>query len=554
MLNKYLLYFNTIKYMPLSQILATCMRPYLQKRAYRLKKKDSIRIKDNVRCVDICIPELDNSADIISKFNYKDIENNIFTFLYDSYEVNLDKWNVNASPLWVFNLHYFEYAVYLGAMFKETGEDRYFQKFKEIIEKWIETNSSNSIAWHPYPISLRIINLLIALQLFEEKSNQEKVFYDAILNSIYRQYRTLILRKELWLSGNHYFENLFTIVVASFFFREDDILKKYLNRFKEEVFKQILPDGMHYELSPMYHKVILVDMLRFKQLSEHSDFPDCPWIDDVLSRMLHALKCLSCGSERTALFNDSGNNVAKSDANIEEAAERLGISCKKERGQLPDAGYYRIDGERNSILIDAGKIGPSEMPGHGHCDCLSFELLRDGKVIFTNSGTFQYQGDKRSYFRSTRAHNTITIDGNEQSQCWREHRVARRIRDVKGEIDKNRFCGQYKNYLGQKHTREMFFTDKELKVLDQVENGKHINSYLHVSSLYKVGDDMMIYDNDDIIAEVQAIGCVAKVLRTGELCQQSIDFGKLENGTCIMFEWDVDSIEKRGYRIIFKEN
>jgi len=74
-----------------------------------------------------------------------------------------------------------------------------------------------------------------------------------------------------------------------------------------------------------------------------------------------------------------------------------------------------------------GGVGPDHLPGHGHCDSLSFEWWVDGVPIIVDTGTLSYVvGAPRAACRSTRAHNTIEIDAYEQHEMWAAFRVARR--------------------------------------------------------------------------------------------------------------------------------
>ena len=216
-------------------------------------------------------------------------------------------------------------------------------------------------------------------------------------------------------------------MIASYLFKDDKKLNGYLKSFKKQCEEQILEDGVHYELSLMYHKLILEDVMRVAMLTKHPDFPDCNWITPLIQKMTDACYSLEKGIGRTPLFNDAGDNVVKT-------CEQLCLAAEKQFGvkaELNDAfeasGYYKLYDDNKALIFDAGKIGVDYQPAHGHCDCLSFELSVDGKPLFVNSGTYEYQGDLRKYFRTTRAHNTVDINGHVQSQCWGGFRVGMRI-------------------------------------------------------------------------------------------------------------------------------
>jgi hypothetical protein len=107
------------------------------------------------------------------------------------------------------------------------------------------------------------------------------------------------------------------------------------------------------------------------------------------------------------------------------------------RRTFPDAGYFILGdqfGARDEVLIvaDAGSIGFLSIAAHGHADALSFTLSAGGREMLIDPGTYSYHCPMpwREYFRGTSAHNTIRIDGEEQSVSggrflWLRHANAR---------------------------------------------------------------------------------------------------------------------------------
>lgn len=86
----------------------------------------------------------------------------------------------------------------------------------------------------------------------------------------------------------------------------------------------------------------------------------------------------------------------------------------------PDGGYYIMRGGWGAtdpvLVFDCGPLGYGPA-GHGHADALSFQLHAGGYPFFVDPGTFSYNLDYgwRDAFRTTRAHNTVVVDGQEQS-------------------------------------------------------------------------------------------------------------------------------------------
>jgi hypothetical protein len=88
-----------------------------------------------------------------------------------------------------------------------------------------------------------------------------------------------------------------------------------------------------------------------------------------------------------------------------------------------DAGYYILGCEFETareirLVADAGPLGYREIAAHGHADALSFTLSLGGEEMLVDPGTFAYHTEAqwRAYFRGTSAHNTLRIDGLDQSQ------------------------------------------------------------------------------------------------------------------------------------------
>ena len=549
MINKLQLFFDTVRCMRPGQICSMIARPVLSKRAYHIGTEAAETIVQHARERSaVAVPPIDEDPAFLSRFSYLEIREHRFTFLHESHRVDLQTWHADASPLWVFNLHYFEYGLFLAQRWNADADEEAYETFKELVSTWIAATRPEDPSWHPYPSSLRIVNWLICVSAFGERLKSDREFYRDMLISLYRQYRTLRLRQETWLLANHYFENLFAITAASDFFCEDTVRDKYCRKLRLEAERQVLSDGAHFERSPMYHKIILTDLLRLRNLAAQDGFPDCSWLDPLLGKMRRAMELMDGPDGRIPLFNDSGNNVSRSSTALTAALNAFGIAAAK-IAQLDCAGYYRLTVGHASVLFDGGEIGPMYMPGHGHCDCLSFELALDGKAVFVNSGTYQYQGSMRSYFRSVKAHNTVMLDGEEQSQCWGEHRVAKRIRAVRASVEENTFCGQYLSYHGRLHRRIVVMDEHTMTVSDEAENAHRAESFLHIADGYRVNDRLEIMAGNVRIASVQPLGCEAKIFRDGELTRYAPNFGELRTGTCIRFQWSAEDTGTHGYRI-----
>jgi uncharacterized heparinase superfamily protein len=87
-------------------------------------------------------------------------------------------------------------------------------------------------------------------------------------------------------------------------------------------------------------------------------------------------------------------------------------------GSFPDAGYdvmHRSDGL--FVLFDRGILGMPPLFNHGHADALSFLVYKNGLPFIVDTGTYRYNHvpEWRTYFKGTSAHNTVTVNGQDQA-------------------------------------------------------------------------------------------------------------------------------------------
>lgn len=391
---------------------------------------------DPTRAIACCVPalpELDYDSAFLSRFDVEPILNDSVELLHHKESVDWEtSWHMNHStPLWRFNLHYCEYLLPLAKAYVDTGDVRYFDKGKTIVEMWISScpRASGGIAWDPYVISMRVVNWLAFYGELRGELDADRSFMETFNRSLAEQFTHLFRHLEKDLLGNHYLENLKALAILSCYFDDQKTLDLALVKLYEQVNEQVLPDGMHFELSPMYHKIVLEDLLRVAVCLVARGHEAREVVERLrLQPMCDALWSLECNTNRTPLFNDSGDNVAKSGDSLLNCAQmRFGIKPVY-RDSLPDAGYAIL--ERNTdrgivkLIFDAGRPGPSYAMGHVHCDALSFECYIDGIPWIVNGGTYAYQDEDRLKFKSTLLHSTIKVDGIEQHECWAPFRVA----------------------------------------------------------------------------------------------------------------------------------
>lgn len=330
-------------------------------------------------------------------------------------------WNrTDLSKLWLYNVQYFEYLWALE-----------YPDARAIVADWIQRHppARGAIGWDPYPTSLRVMNWCGVF--FEKFITQSNADGDWVQNelwpSLYRQMCWLERHIENHLMGNHLFENAVALLMAGACFNGPDAPRWFdrgLAILREQLPEQILSDGGHFERSPMYHCRAVYTLLLLQTLNR----PEVNrLIEPYLKTAVGAMRLMTHPDGRIALLNDSALDI------YNEPIELAAYAGKEEQNaigafSLPKTGYYGSRTRDGSYLIcDAGPIGPDHQPGHAHGDMLSFELSLRGSRVIVDSGVYEYPaGQMRAYSRSTRAHNTIEIDSQDQCEFWGSFRVARR--------------------------------------------------------------------------------------------------------------------------------
>lgn len=543
MLKKIDKYYQTLKYLKKSQI------KYLVKNRLERGKRALTKAQAPVSVgLALWMQELETAPDYLKRFDLEEILEGKVALLHESGVPGGKNWaNQEKSHLWNFNLHYLEFLIPLAAAYQKEKASRYYECFREYCRRWMADNQEGSgDGWHPYTISLRLTNLWICLDGFGEIARTDADFLKELNNSMYAQYLHLQKKLELHLLGNHYFENLKAVVLGALYFQEPEVYQRYRQKLQEEIKEQILPDGVHYERSPMYHKIILEDVMRIAKGVEKTDAEWYESLKKILEKMADAAYSLERGLGHTPLFNDSGDNVARPLNSLLGALKAEFQILPEQKPAFPEAGYYCLGDDRIRILLDAGIIAPDYMPGHGHCDGLSFELAWKGTPVFVNSGTGQYQGKFRSYFRSTAAHNTVVIDGQEQSQCWGEHRVARRMTEVSGGCGENWMEGSLTTCYGKKQYRRMELADGQVKIFDKAAG--HAQMYLHLAPEYHYRfwqrKIFVEKQNGEVICEIVHPWEDDVIFHAdGNFIFYAPEFGAILKKQVLEFSWDGDGTE-----------
>ncbi|MDP8235108.1 MAG: alginate lyase family protein, partial [Candidatus Erginobacter occultus] len=358
--------------------------------------------------------------------------------------------------------------------------------FTALIDDWIRQNPLYRRGywkenWNSYSLSIRCVVWMQQYALREENLDLE--FKSRMITSLYRQIRFLNRNLEYDLRGNHLIKNCRALIWAGRFFagkQGDDWKRRGWGILLGELGEQILSDGVHYERSPSYHLQVFADLLECYQVIEPG--PEREELKKILERMAAAAVDLVHPDGLVSLFNDGGLHMTYRPEELWQVYNRLlgPLPHPRRHIEFPAAGYFGFRRGRDYLLVDCGKIGPDFLPAHGHGDILAFEWDLGGRRIFVDAGVLEYHpGPARAYSRSTRAHNTLTIDDRDQCEFWKSFRVGRRARPrlLLQSLNNGRFILEgshdgYRNLAGSPiHYRRIEFAEGCLKIKDWVVGG-----------------------------------------------------------------------------------
>lgn len=471
-------YYHTIKYLKAEQLWFQIYYKLRAKVRSVLGKKEQYTFyREGHRISFIPFPE--------KSVSYKG--ENMFCFLNQIYRFE-GTWDERTwSALWRYNLNYMDFILQPSL---EVADGVTW------IDRFIDAIDSNKIASDPYPISLRGINWIKFVSLHWENLSDEK--RKKIDTSLYSQYRVLTQRVERHLLANHYLENGLSLLFASIYFRDTKFWDKAKDIVEKQLDEQILHDGAHYELSPMYHCIILERVLDCLNLLHEVDdtlFEGVKSLKSLLQekacKMLAWLDAIVVADDRIPLLNDSAYGVALSPKELRDYATRMGLCWRS--GVLDDSGYRRVVRTHYETILDMAPLGVSYNLGHAHADTGTFLLWVNGHELLVDAGTSTYNaGDHRNYERSTCAHNTVVVDDENSSKVWGAFRCAQRARVTIEADGPELFTLSHDGYSDKGITLRRTFVCKQesMEITDMVQgkgDASHkAKAYFHLAPNVKI--------------------------------------------------------------------
>ena len=368
--------------------------------------------------------------------------------------------------IWELNRH--QYFATLGQAYWLTGDERHARTFTDHLKSWMEANPPKlGINWaSSLEVAFRSMSWLWAFYFFKSSPSLTTATFQRALKFLYLSARHLESYLSTYFSPNTHLTGealgLFFLGTLLPEFREAKRWQELGKRILvEQLSTHVRADGVYFEQSSYYHRYTTDFYLHFLLLSRANNLALPSDVDKSVVRLLDHLMYITRPDGTTPLFgDDDGGRLAMLDdrpANdfratlavgamlfdradyrfvAGEARETLlwltgvegldhlntiGATQPSETSRPFFSGGYFVmrDGwtsESNYLLFDCGPHG-SLNHGHAHADALSFDLAANGRTTLVDPGTYTYTGSQelRDWFRSSRAHNTMSLDGESSS-------------------------------------------------------------------------------------------------------------------------------------------
>lgn len=426
-----------------------------------------------------------------------------------------------------------QYLTVLAAAYALTGNERYAERVAEHLRLWWAANAPlRGVHWiSGIELGIRLLSWVWIRRLLDGWPGAAGLFEDnpVALNQIWHHQRWLAAFPSRGSSANNHVVaeaagQLAAACAFGWFPSSQQWRAGALRSLERHLRSNTFDSGLNRESATEYHGLVLELGLAAVAEADAADVPVPASVRLVLLRMTDALAAIVDGRLRPPRQGDAddGHGLIVDGAGTDRWASLLATGdavfgrldwwpeatgtdvrtpllaalirpCAKD-GTAPavarpadrpdhfaDAGMTILRGpEEIWCRCDGGPHGFLAIAAHAHADALSVEVRHDGVDVLADPGTFCYHGQPewRQYFRSTIGHNTLQLDGADQSVSggpflWTRHARSRVLAvETSGASDGGtaRWCAEHDGYQRSVHRRrvELAAERQELRVVDEV--------------------------------------------------------------------------------------
>ena len=388
----------------------------------------------------------------------------------------------DAKYVWEPSRHH--HLVVLGRAYRASGDPRFADALVEQLGSWLDQSPyGRGMNWRsPLELGIRLINWVWALDLIGGSRRLTEGLRTRVLRAIHLHLWDITRKYSRGSSANnHRIGEAAGVYVATAYFPGLDPSGAWRRDSRrmliEEIAAQTYPDGVNREQALGYHVFVLQFFLVAGMVGRWigEEFPREYW--SLVERMFDFVGALAEGGSSLPMMGDAddgyvldlggargldrgllsvgGSLFGRGDLKGGGAGETEPVRWLLGREGLarleatevpaddalqprafPDSGHYLLQcgrsgtTERISVTFDCGSLGFGALAAHGHADALSMTLRAFGVDVLVDPGTYDYFTFPtwREYFRSTRAHNTVVVDGLDQSTMLGPFLWGRRAR------------------------------------------------------------------------------------------------------------------------------
>ncbi|RQO77100.1 heparinase [Pedobacter sp. KBW01] len=383
-------------------------------------------------------PKTKETADNALKHLFKTQES--YGYFDFGQDINWQLWPVKDNEVrW--QLHRVKWWMPMAITYRYTHNEQYAKEWMLQFEDWMKKNpqglsaDNDKYAWRPLEVSDRIQSLIPTLSFFINSPNFTPAFLLTFLKSYGQQ--ADYLPKNYAAEGNHrLFEaqrTLFAGASLPEFKNAPAWRKSGIDVLNAEIKKQVLADGVQYELSPVYHAAAIDIFIKAYQGAQKAgvagEFPAS--YKQTIEKMAMAFINITFPNYNQPMFGDSWIREKKLRlkqfqswaAMIPENPFIQYFASDGQAGKKPNwlsnalsnAGFYtfRNGWDSTSTILMLKASPPAEF--HAQPDNGTFELWVNGRNFTPDAGCFVYSGDaeimkQRNWYRQTRVHSTLTLD------------------------------------------------------------------------------------------------------------------------------------------------
>ncbi|MFI7413142.1 alginate lyase family protein [Streptomyces sp. NPDC049627] len=423
-----------------------------------------------------------------------------------------------------------QYLTQLAAAYAITGDERYAERVAEHLRSWWAANPPlRGVHWiSGIELGIRLLSWVWIRRLLDGWPGAAGLFEDnpVALNQIWHHQRWLAAFPSRGSSANNHViaeaAGQFAAACAFGWFPSSerwraDALRSLERHLRGNTFLS----GLNRELATEYHGLVLELGLAAVAEADAAGVPVPATVRLVLLRMTDALAAIvdnrlrpprqgdaddghglvvdGAGTDRWASLLATGDAVfgrlpwwpAVTGTDVRTPLLAALIRPYGKEGTAPavarpasrpghfaDAGMTILRGPGEIwCRCDGGPHGFLSIAAHAHADALSVEVRHDGVDVLADPGTYCYHGQPewRQYFRSTLGHNTLQLDGADQSVSggpflWTRHAESRVLVADTSDAGVARWCAEHDGYQGSVHRRRVELTaaSQELRVVDEV--------------------------------------------------------------------------------------